>query len=224
MNDRRFAKSAALLAALSSAAMIVEPSVAGAQPDPESVPEAVTSSYDQDASPPPGQNVPQQVPSGAQGPSGPPADGQYAPPAYGTPNDYYVYQQQYHAYRVAYAHWAAENCYRQHANNTAAGAFAGAAVGAILGASLAGWAVRGAWALFGGFTGAALGAAIGSSASPYCPVGYAVRAGAPPFYYGGPAYPYAGPAWGPGPYYRGGWVRRPYGYGYRPAPYPYYHY
>ena len=70
--------------------------------------------------------------------------------------------------------------------------------GALLAGSIAGWAARGAWVLFGGSVGLAAGATIGATSSaPGCPEGYAVRAGAPPFYYRGPAYAYQAPAYRP---------------------------
>jgi len=167
----------------------------------------------------------------------PPA--QYAPQPQAAPPDYNAYRQQY-------AEWEMHNCVTQHSNNIATGAIIGGVAGVLMGASIAGWAARGAWMLFGGSLGLTAGAAIGaSSTAPGCPSGYAVRNDAPPFTYAGPRYGYGAPAqyyapayvppqsYAPAQYYaplpnRGWvwdgyrWVRRPTPYSYpRPAPYAY---
>jgi hypothetical protein len=216
MSARRVSHAAALLAAASLVAMVAEPAVASAQGGP---------GYD-DQGPPQDQY--------AQ--AAPPYQGQYAPPPYSRAGD---------DYQAQYAAWEMQNCVIARSNNTAAGAILGGAAGALLGFSLAGWAARGAWALFGGVMGSAVGAAVGSSAgSASCPHGYALRSGAPPFYYG-PAYGYGAPAYAPAPYayapprpyyagapsyagaprgrwvWDGRWVWRPWaapGYGARPYP------
>lgn len=227
-----------MLAVLSTAAMVVEPAAASAQSAPYA--------YDQNGAPPANYQGP--PPPQPQGPpptpyhaSPPPAQSGYAPPPaqYGAPGyNGGGYQQNYRDYQAQYAQWSAQNCTTQHSNNIAAGAIIGGVAGALMAASIAGWAVRGAWVLFGGSLGLTAGALIGASTSaPGCPSGYAVRSGAPPFYYGGPAYPeggyYSQPAYAPARYYGPGpsrdwmwmdgrWVRRPDPYGYlRPAPYPY---
>lgn len=210
MIDRRLPARAGALALLAAAAFVIEPTAASAQ-----------------AAPPP--------------PPGPPAPA-YAPPPQAAPapgGDYnsWAYQQDYQNYRNQYAAWAEQNCVTRHTNNIATGAIVGGVFGALLAGSIAGWAARGAWILFGGSLGLATGAAVGAATSaPGCPGGYAVRAGAPPFYYSGPAYAYRPeyPAYAPNyyaprPAYRpnGGWywdgyrwVRRPYSY-YPQAPYAY---
>jgi hypothetical protein len=150
--------------------------------------------------------------------------------------NYQVYRRAYLDWQIRYAQWATQNCINRHARNTTAGAVIGGGVGALLGAAIAApWAAAG-WALFGGAVGMTTGAAVGASAgSSSCPGGYLVRAGAPGFYYyGGPAYAYGPPPYGPvhGPPW--GWsggrgYYRPYGYGqpayrqpgYPAAPYPY---
>ena len=185
-------------------------------------------------------------------PYAPPPRGEYASPPQAAGGQGYnggYYQPSHGDEQARHDQWAARNCISQRNNNTAAGAIFGGAAGALLGFSFAGWAARGAWALFGGTMGATLGAALGSSANT-CSNDYA-SAGAPP-YGGGAAYAYAGPAYGPGPApyapayspagpaYRSAphgpwmwtgerWVHRPYrsGYGprgYRPAGYPNYRY
>jgi hypothetical protein len=180
------------------------------------------------AAPPPGEPYAQAAPPSDPGP--PPS--RYAPPSQYTPPPQYApsYQGSYAQSQARYDQWAAQNCISQHNSNIAAGAIFGGAAGALMGFSLAGWAARGAWALFGGTMGATLGATVGSSANnANCQT--AAWAGPPP--YAGPAYaaPY-GPVYGPGPAYRRGpwvwagdhWVRRPHrygGWGYRPAGYAY---
>jgi hypothetical protein len=214
MIDRQIPARAAVLALVAATAFVVQPAVASAQAGP----------------PPPG---------------GPPAPA-YAPPPGAPPQaggDYnsWAYQQDYQNYRNQYASWAEQNCITRHTNNIATGAIVGGVFGALLAGSIAGWAARGAWILFGGSLGLATGAAVGAATSaPGCPSGWAVRRGAPPFYYSGPAYAYRPeypayqPAYGPNydaprPAYRsnGGWywdgyrwVRRPYP-NYRSAPYGY---
>ncbi|HEY5289205.1 MAG TPA: hypothetical protein VIJ59_04150 [Caulobacteraceae bacterium] len=211
MNHRRFTTGAAVLAVLSAAGMALEPAAASAQ--------GVPYAYDQSGAPP------------AQYPPAPPAPpAQYAPPAPYAPQQQppnynaWAYQQDYQNYRAQYGQWAAQNCVTKRSNNIAAGAIIGGVAGVLLAGSIAGWAARGAWLLFGGSLGLTAGAVVGASSSaPGCPDGFAVRTGAPPFTYGGPVY-------APAPYYRptpsGGWmwdgyrwVRAPYSYGYRPAPY-----
>jgi hypothetical protein len=255
MNDWRFARGAAVLATLSAAAMVIEPTVASAQSAP--APQYQTPPPPQYNGPPPPRDLtppapqPQAPPQGQYAPQE-----QYAPRGQYAPQDQYApappdagynsspaYQQTYQDYRARYDEWAMQNCVTERNNNVAAGAIFGGVAGALMGFSLAGWAARGAWALFGGSVGMAAGAAIAGSSQPgSCPNGYAVRAGAPAFNTGGPAYAYGGyyaaPAYAPRPYYgprpyspwvwvNGRWVRRGYGYhrplyrppGYEPAPY-----
>jgi hypothetical protein len=144
-------------------------------------------------------------------------------------------------YQARYAQWSAqtraaqapppgESCGSQRSTNIATGAIIGGVAGALLGFSLAGWAVRGAWALFGGSVGLAAGAALGSSATNAdCQRGYARGPVRPEYYGSGPAYgygrapAYASPYQGYGPDPR--YYRRPvYAYpGYGPPPSPYYY-
>jgi hypothetical protein len=89
----------------------------------------------------------------------------------------------------------------------------GGVLGAALGAGLSGG--RAGATIAGGAIGAGTGAAVAGSSGPGggCPPGYAIRAGAPVFYYGGPVYPgvlYA-PGWyNPWVFVNGGWTYRPY--------------
>ncbi len=227
MNDWRCARVGALLATVSTVAMLVEPAAASAQSAPNG--------YYQNGAPPPGTEgwegalqgdqytqagppPPEPYAASRQDPYGPsqgrygaPFQGEY-PPADDAGRQVYnpgYYPQYAGGYQAQYAQWAAQNCFVQHRNNTVAGAVIGGVAGVVLGASLAGWAARGAWVLLGGSLGATAGAAIGASSSTgYCPQGYAVRPGAPPPYYGGPAYGpgpaayYARPAYAPYPSYR----------------------
>lgn len=219
MNDWRCARAGALLATISTVAMLVEPAAASAQGAPDG--------YYQNGAPPPGNEGWEGPPSG---PYEPPYQGEYPPPD-GVGRQAYdprYYPQYTGGYQAGYAQWAAQNCFIRHRNNTIAGAVIGGVTGVVLGASLAGWAARGAWVLLAGSLGATAGAAIGSSSGAGdCPQGYALRPGAPPPYYGGPAYGpgpaayYPSPAYAPYPSYRpapyrpwvwagGRWVRRPY--------------
>lgn len=161
---------------------------------------------------------------------------QYAPPPQaGGPGYYAPYQSPYADNQARYNDWSAHNCAKEHNSSTAAGAIFGGAAGALMGFSLAGWAARGFWTVFGGTVGASLGAVVGSSTNNgNCQNGYAAWSGPPAYAYAGPA-PYAAPAYAAGPgYRRGGWVwagdhwaHRHYGYGgwrNRPAGNPYYRY
>ena len=182
-----------------------------------------------------------QSPSPPQYQAPPPPQGQYAPqaPAAGA-SDYnnWLYQQTLRDYRARYAQWSAqsreappssESCGSQRSTNIATGAIVGGVAGALLGFSLAGWAVRGAWALFGGSVGLAAGAALGSSATNNdCQRGYARGPGRPDYYGSGPGYgrapAYASPYRGYAPdprYYRRPVYANP---GYGPPPGPYYRY
>ncbi len=118
------------------------------------------------------------------------------------------------SYADQYARWAAQNCIDQRTGNTAAGAIVGGALGAIAGAALTGG--HGPGALAGGAVGALTGAAVGSSEPTSCPPGYVVRAGAPVFVYGGPAYdPGLPPPWyQPWVWVGDRWVYYPYRYAY----------
>jgi len=138
--------------------------------------------------------------------SPPPPQAQYAPAAAPTNEaDYnnWLYRQAMRDYRARYAQWraqteasqapAGQSCESQRNTNVAAGAIFGGVAGALLGASLAGWAVRGAWALFGGSVGLTAGALLGASATPEnCGRRYAAEPRAPRYYegggYGPPAY------------------------------------
>jgi len=263
MNDRRFARVAALLATFSTIAMVAEPMAASAQSAPNSYGYG-QNGYDQGSAPasqdswgdPPAPGSDNQYAQSAPPPAqyADPRDGQYGqpppgqygsppPPQYAPPpqspgwqgGNAGDYQPSYGEAQARYYQSLAQNCTSQHNSNTAAGLIFGGAAGALLGFSLAGWAARGAWALFGGTMGATLGAALGSSAnSGSCQNGYAYAGPAyGPVGYAPPAYP-VGPSYGPAP--SGGWmwtgerwVHRPYRYGYRPwryrpAGYPNYRY
>ena len=194
MMTRHIGKSVGLcLAALSAAAMIVDPSFAGAQ--------GVQGSEDASQAPP---------------------TGQYAPPPAGAQSGQSNYddraQQADRDYAERYSRWAAQYCVDQHNNNTAAGAIIGGVFGAVLGAGVGGHNPA-AGALVGGALGAGTGAAIGATASSNsCPPGYVVRVGAPAFVYAGPYYAPAfayGPAWyRPWVWSGGHWVYYPYRYWY----------
>lgn len=196
-------------------------------------------------SPPPPQvaQAPYQSPPPPQYQSPPPPQGQYAPQAAAAgAADYnnWLYQQTLRDYRARYAQWSAqtraaqaprpsESCGSQRSTNIATGAIVGGVAGALLGLSLAGWAVRGAWALFGGSIGLAAGAALGSTATNAdCQRGYARGPGSPEYYGSGPGYgrapayasPYRGYAPDPRPYRRPGYADP----GYGPPPGPYYRY
>jgi hypothetical protein len=197
--------------------------------------------------PPPSYNGPppgyaQSPPPGAP-PIAPP-QGQYAPPPPGSEQPGAVYDdgsQRYdREYATRYSQWAAQYCVDRRNNNTAAGAIIGGILGAVVGSNVAGSGSKTGGSIIGGALGATAGAAIGanSASSAACPPGYVVRAGAPTFYYGPPAY---GPAavYAPGWYnpwfFEGGvWVYRPYRYwywthdaywhpGYRPGPWAYHY-
>lgn len=242
MNDWRLAK-VALLATLSTMGLVVEPVAANAQGAPDGYRYDAPPAADQGWNgPPPGD------PYGQEGPPpyrGSPPPGRYAPPPrdpYRETDDHGPYPRYGWDEPARYAQWAARNCIDRKRDNTVAGALIGGVTGVVLSASLAGWAARGAWVLLGGSLGATAGAAIGaSSGAGDCPKGYVARAGAPPPYYGDPAYAYEGPAYDPYPAYRPApyrpwvwagnrWVYRPDPYGdrrpvydrpsYRPAPYP----
>jgi len=237
MIDRPNAKFAAVLALMASAALVAEPTVLAAQSTYQNPPPAAY----------PAPPAPQtQAPPAQYAPSVPAqyAPAPYAPPAQAAAPDpgAQAYQQAYADYRAHYAQWEERNCITNHSNNIAAGAIIGGVAGALMFGSVAGWAARGAWVLFGGSVGMGLGAAAGASSNaPGCPSGYAVRTGAPAFYYGGPAYaygqpyaygqgyapaPYAPAQYAPAPYYRPAypgwvwdgyrWVPRPYAYPPRP--------
>ncbi len=232
MNDRRFAGVAAVLATLSTVALVVEPIAASAQNAAPAYdrPPYDQNGYDQsdpdrDAGPPPGGPP-------AESWAGAPPPRQYAPPPqtaggpdFGGSGHYAPpYQPAYAEQQARYAQWAAQNCASQHNNNATAGAIFGGVAGALMGFSLAGWAARGAWTLFGGTMGAALGSVVGSSTNnDACRNGQAAWAGTAygpgPVAYAPPVYA-AGPAWRPaptGPWVWTGdhWAHRPYGYGYR---------
>lgn len=258
MNNRYFAGAATLLAGVSSAAMVMVPAVASAQsetegyyqdqrPSPVAYQSPPVSQYQslpppQYQSPPPPQAAPapqyQSPPPQYQSP--PPPRAQYAPQAPGA-GDYnnWLYQQSMRDYQARYAQWSAqtraaqapppgESCGSQRSTNIATGAIIGGVAGALLGFSLAGWAVRGAWALFGGSVGLAAGAALGSSATNAdCQRGYARGPVRPEYYGSGPGYwrapAYASPYQGYGPdprYYRRPIYANP---GYGPPPSPYYY-
>lgn len=118
-------------------------------------------------------------------------------------------------YSYAAEQWAAQNCIARRADNTAAGAVIGGLLGAVAGGSLAGRHDTGAGIVAGGLVGAVAGGAVGNAASPTCPPGYAMRAGAAPFV-PGPVYGpvvYAAPDWyDPWVWYGGHWIYRPYPY------------
>jgi hypothetical protein len=258
MSNRYFAGAATLLAGVSSAAMVMVPAVASAQseadgyypgvpPSPVAYQAPPASQYQslpppQYQSPPPPQAAP-----APQYQSPPPPQGQYASQATaagGADYNNWLYQQTLRDYRARYAQWSAqtqggragppsESCGSQRSTNIAAGAIVGGVAGALLGFSLAGWAVRGAWALFGGSVGLAAGAALGSSATNAdCQRGYA-RGPGREYYGSGPGYgrapAYASPYRGYAPdprYYRRPVYANP-GYadpGYGPPPSPYYRY
>jgi len=144
-----------------------------------------------------------------------PPSGQYAepPPGYENGGAYdNGAQQADQEYAARYSAWAAQNCINQRNNNTAAGAIVGGVLGAVVGAGIAGGRNAGAGALVGGALGAGTGAAIGSSSTPGgCPPGYYIRAGAPAFYWGGPAVVTYAPGWyHPWVWAGGRWTYRPY--------------
>jgi hypothetical protein len=116
----------------------------------------------------------------------PPPPGEYGPPPGGSA---YADQQAQAdaAYAQQYQAWAAQYCVNRQRNNVAAGSIIGGALGAITGAAISGGRAGGT--IVGGLLGAGTGAAVASSDGPGggCPPGYIVRAGAPGFYYGGPA-------------------------------------
>ncbi len=172
-----------------------------------------------------------------------PPSGQYAPPPPGAERPGAVYDdrdQRYDRdYAERYSQWASQYCVDRRNNNTAAGAIIGGVLGAVLGSNVSGRGSRTGGSIVGGMLGATAGAAIGAnSESSRCPPGYMMRAGAPGFYYGPPAY--GGPvAYGPGWYnpwfFEGGvWIYRPYRYwywshdaywrpGWRPGPWDYHY-
>jgi hypothetical protein len=155
-------------------------------------------------------------------PPPPPPPGGYGPPpgqAEPPPPGGQAYderaQQADQVYAQQYQDWAARYCVDQRNNNVAAGAVIGGVFGALLGAGVAGRHSRGAGAAIGGALGAGTGAAVGASQSnSYCPPGYVLRAGAPPFAYAGPYYGgpyYGGPGWyNPWVWYGGRWTYYPY--------------
>jgi len=235
------------VAAIAATTMLVDASVAAAQPAQGYDNQG---QYDNSNPPPPppdqygGQNGGQG--NGQYGPDQDvPPQGQYAPPPPGYQDNGASYdnraQQDDRAYGQRYSQWAAQYCVDRRNNNTAAGAIIGGVFGAVLGAGIAGPRNAGAGALVGGALGAGTGAAIGSSSSAGagCPPGYVIRAGAPAFYYGGygpgvvyaPAwyrpwvwsggrwtyYPYRSWYWSHRSYWRPGWRGRPYR-PYRPYP------
>lgn len=207
-------------------------------------PQAVQAPQYQSPPPPQAAQTPQyqSPPPQYQYQSPPPPQAQLAPqaPAAGDYNNW-LYQQALRDYRARYAQWSAqsrvaqapppsESCGSQRSTNIATGAIIGGVAGALLGFSLAGWAVRGAWALFGGSVGLAAGAALGSSATNAdCQRGYARGPGRPDYYGPGPGYgygrapAYASPYRGYAPdprYYRPVYPNP----GYGPPPSPYYRY
>jgi hypothetical protein len=233
MNNRYLAGFATLLAGVSSVAMVLIPAVASAQSEPagyyqdEPTPAAYQAppvSQYQSLPPPQYQSPPPQSasqypsPPAPQYPSPPPPRAQYAPaqaPANEADYNNWLYRQAMRDYHARYAQWyahnaasqgpAAESCNSQRNTNVAAGAIFGGVAGALLGASLAGWAARGAWALFGGSVGLTAGAMLGASATPEnCEHRYAARSR-------GPGYYEAGSAYGPPAYARGWSEERGYG-------------
>lgn len=149
-----------------------------------------------------------------------PPPGSYAepPPGYNDGEAYYDDQAQSYDrdYADRYSAWAAQNCVNQRNNNAAAGAIIGGVLGAVVGSNVSGRHNRTGGAIVGGAVGATAGASIGANSGngANCPPGYVVRAGAPAFYYGGPAY-YAGPSWyNPWVFVGGRYVYHPYRYWY----------
>ncbi|MFI4973933.1 MAG: hypothetical protein ACHP84_05275 [Caulobacterales bacterium] len=127
-------------------------------------------------------------------------------------------RQQDQRYSYEAERWAARNCVEQRQNNTAAGAVIGGILGAIIGGGLSRGYDRGSSVAAGAVIGGTAGAAIGHSANAdnaNCPPGYALRAGAEPFY-PGPVYGevlYAAPVWyDPWIWYGNHWIYRPYPY------------
>jgi hypothetical protein len=193
---------ATLLASVCAATMLVQASVASAQPAPG------------DDGPPPPAYEDQTAPSppAYDDRTGPPP-GEYAPPPQGAERRYDDRARQYDEdYSSRYQQWAAQYCVERHNTNVAAGAIIGGILGAVIGSNIAGGDDRGAGAVVGGALGAGAGATVGASASSAnCPPGYVVRAGAPGFYFAGPAYGVYGPAWYQPWVFEGGvWVYRPY--------------
>jgi hypothetical protein len=120
-------------------------------------------------------------------------------------------------YAAAAEAWSQANCVRQEENRTAAGAIIGGVLGAVIGSNIAGGRDRGAGAIVGGALGAVAGGAIANSSGPGCPPGFALRGGAPAFYYGPPpggaVVVYDAPTWyNPWIWYDGAWIYRPYPY------------
>jgi hypothetical protein len=194
MSIRRLKTTAGVcLATLAAASVVAEATVASAQ-DYNGPPPGYNQGYPSDSAPP---------------------QGQYAPPPPGYEQGG-AYDQQAEqadqAYAEQYSRWSAQNCVDRQNNNTAAGAVIGGVLGAALGAA-AGGRNPGAGAAVGGLLGAGTGAAIGSTSSPGggCPPGYVIRAGAPAFYWGGPAVVGWAPAWyHPWVWAGGRWVYHPY--------------
>jgi hypothetical protein len=231
MTERALPAAALLLA---TAAMVTVPVAAAAQAAPTPYqslppPQYTAPPPPQYASPPPPQA---QYAPAPQGQYAPPQQAQTAPTAENSA-DYnnWLYRQALRDYRARYGQWYAQNqatqggparesCENQRNSNVAAGAIFGAAAGALLGASLAGWAVRGAWALFGGGVGLTAGAMLGASSTPTaCEHQYAAEAPRPRYYQSDEGY--RPPAYAPPP--RGGYYERGYDRGYeqryyRPPP------
>ena len=170
--------------------------------------------------PPPGQEPPSQ---GAYNP--PPPQGAYnvpPPPGYQPGDDRDESsdraRQQDQRYSYEAERWAAQNCIAQRANNGAAGAVIGGILGALVGSGLSSRRDSGAGIVAGAGLGAIAGNAIGRSdgSNPNCPPGYALRAGAAPFYpgpvYGGDVVYAAPPDYDPWIWYGGHWIYRPYPY------------
>jgi hypothetical protein len=205
MTIRRSAFTGAVLATVSTVAMLANATTVAAQP---------ASGYDQ--GPPPGydQGPP---PQGDYDRGAGPPQGQYAPPppeaqmagAYDERT-----QQSDREYAQRYSEWAAQNCVDRRHNNTAAGAVIGGILGAVIGGNVAGRGEHFGGAVVGGALGATAGAAVGSASTDTrgCPPGYAIRVGAPAFYYGAPGYGYGyAPGWyNPWVWSGGVWVYRPY--------------
>src|SRR5579863_2894887 len=151
MFGRRSATSAAILASISTLALVGEAGVAAAQP------------YDQGS----GQDYYRdQAPPSDYSNTAPPA-GQYAPPpgeAYSRSYDQRVrdYDQDY---ARQYSAWAAQNCVDRRTGNTVAGAVIGGVLGAVIGSNLAERGSRGTGAVVGGALGAAAGGAIGNAST-----------------------------------------------------------
>jgi len=147
-----------------------------------------------------------------------PPEGQYldAPQDWGD-----TYNDNWRRYDEQYAQnasdWAYRNCVQERQGNAVAGAVVGGVLGAVVGSNVAGRHNRTEGAIVGGALGATAGAAVGanSGSSVGCPPGYVMRAGATPYYYGGPTYGapvvYAAPAWyRPWVFVGNRWVYRPY--------------